>query len=56
MAEGENLADFKPTIGAEERIIEPEGALTEAVTAGPVQTEDTGSGDALPSETEGGEA
>jgi oligopeptide/dipeptide ABC transporter ATP-binding protein len=27
MAAGENLADFKPTIGAAERIIEPEGAL-----------------------------
>jgi oligopeptide/dipeptide ABC transporter ATP-binding protein len=27
MAEGENLAGFQPTIGARERVIEPEGAL-----------------------------
>jgi oligopeptide/dipeptide ABC transporter ATP-binding protein len=28
MAEGENLADFRPTIGEAERIVEPEGALS----------------------------
>ena len=33
MAEGENLGDFRPTIGAAERIIEPEGALTVDVSA-----------------------
>jgi oligopeptide/dipeptide ABC transporter ATP-binding protein len=27
MAQGENLADFQPTIGSAERVIEPEGAL-----------------------------
>ena len=27
MAEGENLADFRPTIGEAERIVEPEGTL-----------------------------
>jgi oligopeptide/dipeptide ABC transporter ATP-binding protein len=30
MAEGENLADFRPTIGAAERVIEPDGALLQA--------------------------
>jgi oligopeptide/dipeptide ABC transporter ATP-binding protein len=39
MAQGENLADFKPTIGADERVIEPEGALA---------------ADALPAAQEGG--
>ena len=41
MAQGENLADFKPTIGAEERVVEPEGVLT---------------ADALPVSGEGGKS
>jgi hypothetical protein len=28
MAEGENLADFRPAIGEAERVVEPDGALS----------------------------
>jgi oligopeptide/dipeptide ABC transporter ATP-binding protein len=57
MAQGENLADFKPTIGAEERVIEPEGVL--AADALPDAT-GNGTGDrstaALPASGEGGKS
>jgi oligopeptide/dipeptide ABC transporter ATP-binding protein len=45
MAQGESLADFKPTIGVEERIVEPSGALP-----------DDGNVDALPTAREGGQS
>jgi oligopeptide/dipeptide ABC transporter ATP-binding protein len=52
MAEGENLSHFKPTIGADDRIIEPEGALTEDALP------PTGDGaiGVLPASREGGQA
>jgi oligopeptide/dipeptide ABC transporter ATP-binding protein len=57
MAQGENLADFKPSIGAEERIIEPEGVL--AADALP-DASGNGTGDgstaALPVSGEGGKS
>jgi oligopeptide/dipeptide ABC transporter ATP-binding protein len=45
MAQGESLADFKPTIGVEERIVEPAGALP-----------DDGNVNALPTAREGGQS
>jgi oligopeptide/dipeptide ABC transporter ATP-binding protein len=45
MAEGENLTDFRPTIGAAERVIEPDGALA---------PEGGGSIGALPTARDGG--
>jgi oligopeptide/dipeptide ABC transporter ATP-binding protein len=57
MAQGENLADFKPTIGAEERVIESEGVL--AADARP-DASGNGTGDgstaALPVSGEGGKS
>ena len=52
MAEGENLADFKPTVDAEERVIEPEGVLAEGALPG---AGDDSIG-ALPTSREGGQA
>jgi oligopeptide/dipeptide ABC transporter ATP-binding protein len=55
MAEGENLAEFRPTIGASQRVIEAEGVLspdaTQLGTARP--TEGNGGADALPARREG---
>ena len=49
MAEGESLADFKPTIGAEERVIEPEGVLAEdLLPGGKPAGGDAGTGSASP--------
>ena len=57
MAAGENLGDFTPTIGAEERIIEPEGALTEDALRPASGTADgDGNIGALPTSREGGQA
>ena len=49
MAEGENLADFRPTIGTAERVIEPDGALTQASP-----TASGGTIGVLPTSREGG--
>jgi oligopeptide/dipeptide ABC transporter ATP-binding protein len=53
MAEGENLADFRPTIGTAERVIEPDGALTQA---SPTASGSAGGGTigVLPTSREGG--
>ena len=55
MAQGENLAEFRPTIGASQRVIEAEGVLspdaTPLGTTGP--TEGNGDADALPARREG---
>ena len=50
MAEGENLADFRPSISAEERVVEVEGSLLPD-DAG---LEATAIADALPARGEGG--
>jgi oligopeptide/dipeptide ABC transporter ATP-binding protein len=51
MAEGENLADFKPAIGADERVIEPEGAVSPDALP---QAGGTGKTGAVPTSREGG--
>jgi oligopeptide/dipeptide ABC transporter ATP-binding protein len=52
MEEGENLTNFKPTIGADDRIVEPEGVLAEDALP------PTGDGviGVLPASREGGQA
>jgi len=57
MAQGENLADFKPTIGAEERVIESEGVLAADALPG-ASGNGTGDGStaALPVSGEGGKS
>jgi oligopeptide/dipeptide ABC transporter ATP-binding protein len=52
MAAGENLADFKPTVSADQRIIEAEGFLADG-SSGPVGG---GSIGAVPTSREGGSA
>jgi oligopeptide/dipeptide ABC transporter ATP-binding protein len=39
MAEGENLADFKPTVSAHDRVIEPEGVLAKGSAVVPTSRE-----------------
>jgi oligopeptide/dipeptide ABC transporter ATP-binding protein len=57
MAQNENLADFKPTIGVEERVIEPEGVLTaDALPDAGGNGTDDGSTAALPVSGEGGKS
>ena len=48
MAEGENLAEFRPSISAQERVVEVEGSLL------PEGAEPEGIADALPARGEGG--
>jgi hypothetical protein len=50
MAEGENLADFRPSISEDERVVEVEGSLVPD-DAGP---DATAIADALPARGEGG--
>jgi hypothetical protein len=52
MAEGENLINFKPTIGTDDRVVEPEGVLAEDALP------PTGDGaiGVLPASREGGQA
>jgi oligopeptide/dipeptide ABC transporter ATP-binding protein len=57
MAEGENLAKFRPSIGAAERVIEPEGALSsdESPAANP-SADGSGSIGVLPTSRDGGKS
>ena len=56
MAEGENLADFTPTIGADERVVEPEGVLADGVLPPTSEAAAGGSIGAVPTTREGGQS
>jgi oligopeptide/dipeptide ABC transporter ATP-binding protein len=54
MAEGESLAGFRPTISAAERVIEPDGALTQDASPTASGPADGGTSGVLPASREGG--
>jgi oligopeptide/dipeptide ABC transporter ATP-binding protein len=54
MAEGESLAGFRPTISAAERVIEPDGALTQDASPTASGPADGGTIGVLPASREGG--
>jgi oligopeptide/dipeptide ABC transporter ATP-binding protein len=56
MAEGENLIEFRPTIGATERVIEPEGVLSPDAFPGGSGADGAGSIGVLPASGDGGKS